>query len=1015
MSLRRAGTLAFALALTACHTVTMEPQPADLVFATFNSTTGVIPVPNDLVIQKAATATPSASLPAAQIEVLQGYAKSGGFPSDVEVKIDIPLSQLRWNAALNGGAGAYETVTPAPSIDPASVTASTVTLLKVDGGAVTPVAYEAVTSTPGKLTLRKPLAAGTTSGPRRWAGGRYVVALRGGPSGVKTTDGMVVNADQAIALAIQNLDLSIKENQPPGFPPELAGQVNALAFTLWNKLTWQASASGAWTPGPDAGVTAAFPAVDSVFPYRETAVLATFAIDRSAHVALDSAAGQVPFPSDFLLEQNPANCPTGVAPCVVNNPAFGPAAQGLRTLDGFTTTGLLTATLTGPVTAASVTWGNVHLFELPSGGLPVRVKDLSLSSGALPTAGGANYVTQPPGTSAGGFTTTMVLAPAVPADLTGLGLGKFYLPPLKEKTRYAVVVTKRVTNADGSAMTRSAAGNIILGTTAPLYGPSPADPDCATDPAGAACTKIPYVSGLDLATAQGLQALRDGLAPLLANLSTFTGGASSKDDVAMVYTISTQSVTGTSLGLASAPFSVEAGAGAAIFAGTGIAPAPTPPGVPTGGIQGFYSLTFNTADLIDKATGALRPTLQSDLASPTVFPTLVKPLHALVAVPDPAAVPLCPGAYGLPAGTRCAKLVVVGHGLNGDKTTTYALASALASQGFIVAGIDFPLHGERNWCGADADCTTDGTANGFCDKTAQYTTAGSIDDFSSSAGQGDANRPGICANGSVPRPAGSRYLIGSNFFRTRDTFRQTAFDMTALGLAMARPPTVPQPAGNPLSAVLTPLGMVVDPATILYEGISWGAFNGASIMATNPRFSRGVLSVGGGTIVDVFSTSPSFQPGLDALMATLIPGYSRAAVTPGDPAFNPAVYAQYNQLLQVAKWILDPADPINYAQRIRTSPLPNLLANPSGTVAQVPKEVFTQVAQGDTVVPNPTNFLLDVLIDGVNTLYTDDDPAGGPAPHGMLATSAQVQIDAALYLVDPAAISLPATKAVAFP
>jgi len=998
MSLRRAGTLVVALALTACHDVTMDGQPADLVFATFNSTTGVIPIPNDLVIQKAATAAPSASLPAAQIEVLQGYARSGGFPSDVEVKIDIPFNHLRWNATLNGGAGAYETVA-APSIDPSTVTASTVALLKVDGGAVTPVAYEAVTTTAGKLTLRKP-AAGAV---RRWAGGRYVVAVRGGPSGVKTTDGMPVNADQAISLAIQNLDLSIKENQPPGFPPELAGQVNALAFTLWNKLTWQANAAGAWTPGPDAGVTAAFPAVDTVFPYGETAVLATFAIDKSAHVALDSAAAQVPFPSDFLLEQNPANCPTGVAPCIVNNPAFGPAAQGLRTLDGFTTTGLLTASLTGPVTASSITWGNVHLFELPAGGLPVRLKDLSLSSGALPTAGGASYVTQPPGTSSGGFTTTLVLAPAVLADLTGSGLGKYALPPLKEKTQYAVVVTKRVLNADGTAMTRSAAGNVILSTTAPLYGPGPGG------------TEVPYVSGLDLATAKGLQALRDGLTPLLANLSTFTGGASTKDDVAMVYTIRTQSVTGTSLSLASAPFSVEAGAGAAIFAGTGLAPLATPPGVPTAGIQGFYNLTFNSADLIDKATGALRPTLAADLASPTVFPTLIKPLHALVAVPDPAGVPLCPVAYGLPAGFRCPKLVVVGHGLNGNNTTTYALASALASQGFIVAGIDFPLHGERNWCGADADCTTDGTANGTCDKTGAFTTAGSIDDFSLSAGQGDATRPGICANGSVPRAAGSRYLIGSNFFRTRDTFRQTAFDVAALGLAVARPPTVPQPAGNPLSAVLTPLGMAVDPATILYEGVSWGAMNGSSIMATNPRISRAVLSVGGGTLVDVFSTSPSFQPGLDALMATLIPGYSRAAVTPGDPAFNPTVYAQYNQLLQVAKWILDPADPINYAQRIRTSPLPNLLANPDGTVAQAPKEIFAQIAQGDTVVPNPTNDLLDLLIGGTITRYTDDDPAGGPAPHGMLATNAQVQIDAALYLVDPTAITLPATKAVTFP
>lgn len=1017
MSLRHAGTLVLALALTACTSVSQGPQPDDLVFATFNSTTGVIPIPNDLVIQKAATATPTATLPAAQIEVLKGYAKSGGFPSDVEVKIDIPFNAVHWNAAAAGGVGAYEPAAT-PSIDPATVSTSTVALLKVDGGAVTPVAYDAVTSVAGKLTLR-PKAVGAV---RRWAGGRYVVAVRGGPSGVKTTDGREVNADQAIALAIENKDLSIKENQPPGFPPALAAQVNALAGTLWNKLSWQADGSGNWSPVPDPGVAAAFTAVDGAFPYRETAVLATFGVDKSAHVALDSAAGQAPFPSDFLLEQNPANCPTGVAPCIVNNPAFGAAAQGLRTLDGFSTTALLLAPLTGAVDATTLTWGNVHLFELPPPGsppsvLPVRVKDLSLTAGTLPSGTGAAYVTQPPGTSSGGLATTMVLAPAALADLTSLGLGKYALPPLKEKTRYAVLVTRRVKNADGTAMTRGAAANVVLSTTSPLF-------------VTVGGNDIALVSGIDGATAKGLQALRDGLAPLLNNLAAFTAGASTKDDVVMAYTVLTQSVTGTSLSLSAAPYSIETGAGAAIFAGTGIAPLTPPAGTPTTGVNGFWSLAFNSADIIDKSTGALRPTLKSDLGNPAVVPTLLHTLHAVVAVPEAANVPAC-GA-GFPPGALCAKLVIVGHGINGNNFTTFALASALASQGFIVAGIDFPLHGERNWCRADADCTTDGTTgNGTCDKTGAFTTAGSINDFSLSAGQGDcgsnapaspectALRPGICANGSVPLETAavhdSRYLISSNFFRTRDSFRQNLLDVSALTLALARPPPpFPQPAGNPLSAVL-PAGVIVDPTAIYYEGISWGSFGGASVMATMPRITRAVLSVGGATIVDTFTTSPTFVPMVDALFPTIIPGWTRAKVTPGDPGFDPATFAAYTQVLQVAKWILDPGEPANYAQHIRTSPLPNLLAAADGSVAQPAKDVLAQIALGDVVVPNANNLLLDLLIGGPTTTYSDSNPAGGPAPHGMLGTTAQVQLDAALYLVDPVANVPAASIAVDFP
>jgi hypothetical protein len=1018
MSLRRAGTLVVALALTACQNVTQDAQPSDLVFASYNSATGAIPLPNDLLLQlyTAPTAAPSATISQAQIEVLRGYARSGGFPSDVEAAITIPFNSLTWNGT------AYVAGTP-PTLDAGTVDAQRVLLLRWDTSAAGTtsaaapevVAYDAELS-PGKLTLR-PKAAADSS--RRWKGGRYVVAVRGGPSGVKTTAGAPVNPDSGIALAVQNKDMTIKENQPPGFTAAQAAQVNGLRAALWNAFDWQANGSGGWSPVPSTQVAAAFTAIDASpahpaygFPYAEAAVVATFGIDKSAHVALDASAGQVPFPSDFLFERNPANCPTGVAPCIVNNPAaFGPAAAGLRTLDGFSTTALLLAPLTGAVQAASITRQNVHLFELPAAGAPVWVKDLA-STLTTPTPGvGANYVTQPPGTSAGGFATTMVLAPAALADLGTLG--RYALPPLKERTRYAVVVTRRVLSADGTPMARGAVANILLSTAAPLAGPGPGG------------TNISYVQGADYATALGLQQLRDGLAPFLAALPALTSNLTTKDDVAMVYTVTTQSVTGTSLSLSAAPYSIEAGAGQAIFAGTGITPITPPAGTPTAGVSGFFSVPFNSADITDKATGALRPTLATDLATPATVPTLLTSLHALVAVPDAASVPLC-GA-GFPAGARCAKLVIIGHGVLGDKDTVYPLASALASQGFLVAGIDFPLHGERNWCSADGQCTTDGVAgDGTCDKTGAFAGGRAIADFSLSAGQGDcgaldpasaaclARRPGICANGSVPLKAASRYTITSNFFRVRDAFRQYLFDVSALTLALSRPPGTPVPAGDPLAAVL-PAGVIVDPSAIYYEGISWGSINGASVLATHPRITRAALSVGGGTLVDALVTSPTYRPGFDQLLPSLIAGYTPAAVTPGNPAFDAAVFAKFTQLLQLAKWILDPADPVNYAQKLRTSPMPNLLANPNGSVAQAPKDVFAQIALGDTSVPNPTNYLLDLLIDGEITLYTDDDPAGGPAPHDMIARNAQVQLDAALFLVDPVNNVPPAARAVTFP
>src|SRR5882762_8190293 len=39
-------------------------------------------------------------------------------------------------------------------------------------------------------------------------------------------------------------------------------------------------------------------------------------------------------------------------------------------------------------------------------------------------------------------------------------------------------------------------------------------------------------------------------------------------------------------------------------------------------------------------------------------------------------------------------------------------------------------------------------------------------------------------------------------------------------------------------------------------------------VAANPRISRAVLNVGGGTAVDVFTTSPAFAPSTNALLAS---------------------------------------------------------------------------------------------------------------------------------------------------
>jgi hypothetical protein len=383
---------------------------------------------------------------------------------------------------------------------------------------------------------------------------------------------------------------------------------------------------------------------------------------------------------------------------------------------------------------------------------------------------------------------------------------------------------------------------------------------------------------------------------------------------------------------------------------------------------------------------------------------MVTSLHALVVVPSPANpnVAGCPPGY--PPGWKCPILVVFGHGLNGSKETLYTNAAALANAGFIAAAIDFPLHGSRNWCGADGDCiNADGSAGaaGSCDKGGA---------FADSGGQGDAVPPGLCAGGTTPRVFSattganipSRYFVSRNFFRSRDAFRQNILDVSALTLALNRPPPglFPQPAVNPFAQALGARFMAVNPVTSHYEGISLGGISGTSAVAANPRISRALLSVPGGTAVDVFTNSPAFHADMEALLASIIPGFTWEAIDSSSPTFNKAIAAAYLQVISVAKWILDPGDPINYASSLVHvgAGMADFLTDPSFATPQDPKEIHGQVAALDQVVPNPENWLLLELIGGTTTFYQSGSAPDGAVSHGMLATIPQVQADAAGFL-----------------
>jgi hypothetical protein len=362
--------------------------------------------------------------------------------------------------------------------------------------------------------------------------------------------------------------------------------------------------------------------------------------------------------------------------------------------------------------------------------------------------------------------------------------------------------------------------------------------------------------------------------------------------------------------------------------------------VPHGNVQEFLETTITTFNLLDPATGAFNP-------DPTK--AAAETINVLIAVPKATATTTMP-------------LMLFRHGLGRGRADMLAIADTFAGKGLVTVAIDAAKHGDRSFCtpgvvtvqvpgvGAVPICRT-----GTCKSPLP------------AGAQGDAAPPGVCVNtdGSpgtfTKQPVGcagdaaciaaatdgiplvsANYLVTANFFRTRDTLRQDIIDQSQLIRAIIGA------TGHPIFDRLFTDNVVIDPRSIYFSGQSLGAIQGTLDVAANPRISKAVLNVGGGTIVDIFTNSPAFSSNTDQLLAGL-------GITRGTSA--------YLQFLVVAKTILDPADPVNYAGHLMTNTLANLLpqlgGNTDGSVSQAAKKILTQAAFCDQVVPNPFNFILD--------------------------------------------------------
>ena len=344
-------------------------------------------------------------------------------------------------------------------------------------------------------------------------------------------------------------------------------------------------------------------------------------------------------------------------------------------------------------------------------------------------------------------------------------------------------------------------------------------------------------------------------------------------------------------------------------------------------------------------------------------------------------------------------MVVFHHGIFGSRFQMLPIADDLAAKGFVVVATDAPFHGDRAFCETNTDCN-----GGTCTLDAANQKA-----------------PGTCSGGSglafdstrLTTVASGNYFISPNFFRIRDAVREDLLDHSALVLAAARPPGG---AAEPLAVELVSQGVAVNPTQVYFAGMSLGGMIGTSLVATNPRISRAALNVAGGTLVDIFTHAPAFASEIGTLFAQLIPGFTPAKVDPTSAEYDPAIAQQYAQTLIVAKWILDPAESLNYAGDVTSKDAADATLKAAlGPLAVSSAAVYGQLIQGDTVVPNGFNLLLYENAEIPFTLYTAD-PTALPFDqrHGVLlfptAAGATVRGQLAGFLDDPGTVP-PSTQA----
>jgi hypothetical protein len=316
----------------------------------------------------------------------------------------------------------------------------------------------------------------------------------------------------------------------------------------------------------------------------------------------------------------------------------------------------------------------------------------------------------------------------------------------------------------------------------------------------------------------------------------------------------------------------------------------------------------------------------------------------------------------------------------------------------------------------NADMVGEGDAPGPTPGTCSIATPtdpGFVQDTTACPGCDNSKAPPFSAFTDPVHGVSARFVLSFNLFRSRDTFRQDIIDQSQLIRVLSpdptcvttAAPTVPPPGGTCANQfITTTTGVQIDPARIYMVTQSLGGIRGVPDAAANARVRKITLNASGSTLTDDLVNSATYYPFLDALLKTV----------GKDKTSNPSGFIQF---VTATKWILDPADPENFAQNLLTNTIPGPL---SGGVAPPGRTAIQQISNCDDHVPTSFQVNLASLLKlgptgpttSTTTLFTAATapsafcPTGGQIDHGFLlnwsnsATATAAQDDIANFLKD---------------